>query len=102
MKTAIIGKEDIIIGFKLFGIDIFPVEDREKTKSVLEELVDKEYNLIFITEDIAGPLAERIKEIQEETNISILIIPAPGIKTEISSDMIRVSIRKAVGAEIEI
>lgn len=102
MRIAIIGREDIIIGLKLFGIDIFPAEIPEKAKSVLEELVNKEYNLIFITEDIAGPLAERIKEILEETNISVLIMPAPGVKTEIVSNMIRSSIRKALGAELEV
>lgn len=102
MHIAIIGKEDIIVGFRLIGIDIFPVNNIDQTKSILEDLVTKEYNLIFITEDIAVHLGERIKQIQEETNVCISILPVPGVKTYLARDMIRFSIRKALGTEVEV
>lgn len=102
MHIAIIGKEDIIIGFRLMGIDISPVNNIDKAKSILEDLVSKEYNLIFITEDMAVHLSERIKQIQEETNVCISILPVPGVRTDITGDILKSSIRKALGTEVEV
>lgn len=102
MQIAIIGKEDIIVGFRLLGMGIFPVDNTEKAKSILEELINKEYNLIFITEDMAVHISEGIKQLQEETNVCISILPAPGIKTNLTREMIKSSIRKALGTEVEV
>ena len=101
-KIAIIGKEDLILGFKLLGIETFPAVNSKEAESILDELVDKGYNLVFLTEDLAKDLTLRIKEILEETPISILIIPSTGPKVDIALNMMKESIHRALGAEIQL
>ncbi len=62
-KMAVIGEEDLIRGFGLLGLDLFPVSTGKEARDLLYGLKDdREYGVIFITESIAQGFTEEIEE----------------------------------------
>ena len=53
-KMAIVGDGDSIMVFKAAGVATFPAEDEKKAREVLRK-VAKEYQIIFLTENLARP-----------------------------------------------
>lgn len=49
-KVGIIGDKDSIMGFLALGIDIFPAYEADEIKRNIRDLVEKEYAIIYITE----------------------------------------------------
>ena len=49
-KVGIIGDKDSIMGFLALGIDIFPAYTPEEIKKTIHSLAEKEYAIIYITE----------------------------------------------------
>ena len=64
-KTAIIGNGDGITVFKAAGVATFPAEDEKKARDTLRKIA-KDYQVIFITEDLAKPLTDFLKRLDEE------------------------------------
>ena len=59
-KMAIVGDGDSIMVFKAAGVATFAAEDEKKARDVLRK-VAKEYQIIFLTENLARPLTEFLK-----------------------------------------
>lgn len=74
-KTAIVGNGDGIMVFKVAGVDTFPAENEKKAREVLRKIA-KEYQIIFLTEDLARPLTEFLKRFDEEPYPVVLSIPS--------------------------
>ena len=74
-NIAMIGNRDSIIGFKLLGISIFPVSKKEETIEILNKIVKEKYAAVFITEEIAIQIFEKIEELQKNSLLSFTIIP---------------------------
>jgi len=90
------------MGFNLLGIDIFPAETSQEASSILDRLIDKNYNPIFLIEDIAENLLSKIRNILEKTPVSILTIPAAGINKNIDLHIMNKAIHKALGDNIDV
>ena len=73
-KMAIIGRGDGIVAFSAGGIKPYPVTDLEQAEKTLNKLA-KEYQIIFITEDLAQELNGVIKKYL--TSVYPIIIPIP-------------------------
>lgn len=99
-KIAIIGEKNIIFGFSLVGIQIFPVEKSEEAIKILRECSKKEYTISFITNQIAAKILEEIEEIQKISTMTICILPSRTESTELSLNMLRKNVEKAVGTDI--
>ena len=50
-KVGIIGDKDTVMGFLALGIDIFPAYSAEEIKKTIHKLAEKEYAIIYITEE---------------------------------------------------
>ena len=74
-KTAIVGNGDEIMVFKAAGVDTYPAENEKKARDVLRKIA-KEYQIIFLTEDLARPLTDFLKRFDEEPYPVILPIPS--------------------------
>ncbi len=99
-KIAIIGEKDIIFGFSLVGFQTFPVEKVEDAIKALKECSKKEYAISFITNEIAAEILEEIEEIQKISTMTICILPSRTEKTDLSLNMLRRNVEKAVGTDI--
>lgn len=54
-KMAIVGDGDSIMVFKAAGVAAFPAENEKKARETLRKIA-KEYQIIFLTEELARPI----------------------------------------------
>ncbi len=99
-KIALVGDKDSIIGFQLLGVSIFSVTNKEEAINILNELIKEEYAIIFITEEIASQILEKIEELQKKYLISITIIPNKLERKNLGIKILRKNVEKAIGTDI--
>lgn len=99
-NIAMIGNRDSIIGFKLLGISIFPVSKKEETIEILNKIVKEKYAAVFITEEIAIQIFEKIEELQKNSMLSLTIIPNKFEKKNLGLKILEKNIEKAIGTDI--
>lgn len=61
--------------FKAFGMDVFEIEDLDKTDEKIEELIKQKYNTIVISSQVASFSQDIIKKYNKKDNINIIIAP---------------------------
>lgn len=59
--------------FKNIGLDVYDVEDGEDTDKKLQELVNKNYRTIVISNELAGFSEDIIKKYSKSKNVNIII-----------------------------
>ena len=99
-KIALMGNRDTIIGFKLLGVSLFPVNKKEEAEEILNKLVKEEYAVIFVTEEIGCQIIEEIEILQKTSFTSITIIPSKSEKKYLGLKILRNNIEKAIGTDI--
>ena len=97
-KTAIVGNGDGIMVFKAAGVDTFPAENEKKARDVLRKIA-KEYQIIFLTEDLARPLTDFLKRFDEEPYPIVLSIPS-GNSEGYGMEVLKTAMEKALGVDI--
>lgn len=98
-KTAIVGNGDSIMVFKAAGVATFPAEDEKKAKETLRRIA-KEYRIIFLTEDLAKPLAEFLKRFDEEPYPVVVSIPSGGGSEGYGMEVLKDAMERALGVDI--
>ena len=59
--------------FKNFGIEVYELEDPEKTDKQIKELVDNKYETIILTDEIASFSEDIIKKYRNNNEVNIII-----------------------------
>lgn len=59
--------------FKNMGLDVYELDDLEKTDEKINELVQDKYNTIVLSNEIAGFSEDIIKKYNKNENINIII-----------------------------
>ncbi|MBQ8658627.1 MAG: V-type ATP synthase subunit F [Clostridia bacterium] len=98
-KTAIVGDGDSIMVFKAAGVDTFPAEDEKKAREVLRKIA-KEYQIIFLTENLAEPLQEFLKRFDETAYPVVLSIPTKSGSTGYGVKTLKSAMERALGVDI--
>ncbi|MBR6703249.1 MAG: V-type ATP synthase subunit F [Clostridia bacterium] len=98
-KTAIVGSGDGITVFKVSGVATFPVSDEKKAREILRKIA-KEYQVIFLTEELAKPLTEFLKRFDEEPYPVILTIPSGEGESGYGMQMLKNAMERALGVDI--
>ena len=98
-KTAIIGNGDGIMVFKAAGVATFPAEDEKKAREVLRKIA-KDYQVIFITEDLARPLTEFLKRFDEEPYPVVVSIPSATGSQGYGMEVLKSAMERALGVDI--
>ncbi len=99
-KVGIIGDKDSIMGFLALGIDIFPAYEADEIKKNIRDLVEKEYAIIYITEQASLLVQEYIARYKDNRLPAIIIIPGIGGSMGIGMNEVRESAKRAIGADI--
>ena len=97
-KTAIVGSDDGIMVFKAAGVAAFPAEDEKKTREILRKIA-KEYQIIFLTEDLAKPLTAFLKRFDEAPYPVIVSIPS-GESGGYGMEVLKTAMERALGVDI--
>ena len=98
-KTAIVGDGDSIMVFKATGVATFLAEDEKKARDLLRKLA-KEYQIIFITEELACKLTEFLKRFDEEPYPVVVSIPAGKVSTGYGMEVLKNAMERALGVDI--
>lgn len=99
-KIGVIGEKDAVMGFIALGFSVFPVENKEQAASILADLAEDQYAVIYITEQTAVNIENEINQYRESRFPAI--IPIPGVQGSLGIGMLGVKrcVEKAVGADI--
>ena len=62
--------------FKGLGMDVYEIEDLEKTDDKIKELIEQKYNTIVISNEVASFSEDIIKKYSKMENINIIIAPS--------------------------
>lgn len=98
-KTAIVGNGDSIMVFKAAGVATFPAEDEKKARELLRKIA-KEYQIIFITEDLARPLTDFLKRFDEEPYPVVVSIPSSAGSAGYGMEVLKNAMERALGVDI--
>ncbi len=98
-KTAIIGNGDGITVFKAAGVATFTAEDEKKARDTLRKIA-KDYQVIFITEDLAKPLTDFLKRFDEEPYPVVVSIPSARGSQGYGIEVLKSAMERALGVDI--
>lgn len=76
MKMSWIKYEKDDISFKVpekLGFDVFKLDEPEEADNKIKELIDKRYDTIILTSEIAGFSEDIIKKYNKDRNVNIII-----------------------------
>lgn len=99
-KIGVIGSIDTVLGFKAVGLDVFHCGRVEKAKKTLHELVNDDYAIIYITENLAQEMAEDIDQYKDARLPAIITIPGKAGPTGAGMRSVSKAVERAVGADI--
>jgi vacuolar-type H+-ATPase subunit F/Vma7 len=57
---AIIGDEDIVLGFKALGFKVYPIKEPKQLDATLDEIVTEEIAVCLVQEDIYNARLDKI------------------------------------------
>jgi V/A-type H+-transporting ATPase subunit F len=102
LPMAAIGEYEMVLPFQAVGITpfIMPAQEHEKIPALLDRLAAENYAVVFVQEELYVGFKQRIEEINDNWNVSV--IPIPGIHGSSGAgvDAIRRNVEKAVGINI--
>ncbi len=99
-KIGAVGDKDSVLAFKSIGIDVFPVVEGTEARAVIDDLAQKDYGLIFVTEQIAQNIEETIQRYKKKLVPAIILIPSNQGTLGIGMKEINKNVEKAVGSNI--
>lgn len=98
-KMAIIGDSDSILAFKAGGVDAFGADDAVKAKETLKRLA-KDYDIIFITDDLARELDEYLTRFLEKPYPIIVPVPSKNGSSGYGMQKLKDEMEAALGVDI--
>lgn len=98
-KIAIIGDGDSITVFKAAGVATFPAESEAKAREILRRHA-RDYQVIFITEELARPLVDYLKRFDEQPYPAVLSIPSKVGSTGHGTELLKSAMERALGVDI--
>ena len=98
-KMAIVGNGDGIMVFKASGVVTFFAEDEKKAREIIRKIA-KEYQIIFLTEDLARNLQDFLKRFDEEAYPVIVSIPSATGSEGYGMEILKSAMERALGVDI--
>lgn len=99
-KIGVIGDKQSVLGFKAVGLNVFDCNSDSEAKSVLKQIANEDYAIIYVTESIYKDLKEEINEYNSKRLPAIIPIPSINGTLGIGVSNIKKAVEKAVGADI--
>ena len=101
-KIGVIGDKDSVLGFKAFGMEVFPAvpAQPEENRKIVDMMAREDFGIIFITEQIAETIPETINRYNREITPAIILIPGSAGSLRVGLQRIRDNVERAVGINI--
>jgi V/A-type H+/Na+-transporting ATPase subunit F len=99
-RLGIIGSKSIIQSFKLFGIEIFPIDSEEEGRAAIKKIMQEEFAVIFITEDWMEKLDEDLTKLKQKTIPAVISLPTHLSDSNYGIKELKKTVERAVGSDI--
>ncbi len=100
-KTAVIGDIATTLPFKAMGLDTVVDNDETDLAEAFDKLTESgEYGAIFITEESAERIADRIEAVRYEPLPSVILIPTVRGSLGKGKNAVRETMKRAAGRDI--
>ncbi|MEG2273704.1 MAG: V-type ATP synthase subunit F [Clostridia bacterium] len=96
---AVVGDKDSVLAFKAIGLDVFPVDGEMEAREQVK-LVARNYNVIFITEQIAEQIDSLLARYKARPYPVIVPIPSAEGNSGFGMKGITSDVEKAIGSNI--
>lgn len=98
-KIAIVGDGDSVMVFKAAGVATFAAESEKKARDVLRKAA-QEYEVIFLTEELARLLGDFLKRFDESPYPVVLTIPSGKGSAGYGDELLKSAMERALGVDI--
>lgn len=96
MKIVTVGSRSFVTSFQLAGVSGIITETPDRAMEEIERLSDdSEVGLVLISDDIAGPINDKLTALRAEKSTLVFALPAAGSK-KVDVDY-RVMLKKILG-----
>lgn len=99
-KIAVVGDKESILGFSAIGMDIYPAYEEEDVKNILPKLIEENYAIIYITENVSIKSEKYLEKLKKNKIPAIITIPNNTGNSKYAQNRIKEMVQKAVGIEI--
>jgi V/A-type H+-transporting ATPase subunit F len=102
-RLAIVGDRELVIGYRLIGIDdTFIVDDEEASKKILKLYASGEFGLIIASDSMRSKIPTKLlSEIEESIEPLVLFMPSLKETTEEDEESIAALAKRVLGINIE-
>lgn len=83
--------------FMLTDFEVVAVQEPDTVPHLLQEVLSRKYEIVFITEVLAAPLRQQLREAQETTDTILTVIPGAGASGQIGKEMLLALKKSVVG-----
>ena len=103
-RIAIVGDRELVIGYRLIGIDdTFIVDDEDTSKKIQELYSSDEFGLIIASDSVRARLPSKfLSEIEESIEPLVLFMPSQKETTEQSEESIAALAKRVLGINIDL
>ena len=99
-KVGVIGDRDSIIGFRALGMSVHDAATPAAAESLLRQLAEEQFAVIFITEQLAENNLPLLRELRSRKLPAVIPIPSIAGTTGLGMHQVRESVKTAVGMDI--
>ena len=98
-SIAALGDADTVFAFKAVGVDAYPVNGETEARDKLK-LLARNYDIIFITEQLAEKLPDLIARYKTRPFPAVIPLPASSGSTGYGRRLVKENVEKAIGTDI--
>ena len=99
-KIGVIGDRESVLGFKAVGLEVFPCDEADEAKKILNTIAKKDFAIIYVTEQLYQYMGEEADAYREARLPAIIPIPSKDGSLGIGMESVKKSVERAVGADI--
>lgn len=99
-KIGVIGDKESVLPFKLFGFTVKYGNNLTEINQTFDEMVEKGYGVIYITESCAQQIDKKIEKIKGQLSPAVVLIPDHDGSRGIGLESVQENMKKAVGQNI--
>lgn len=99
-KVAVLGQRDAVLGFKASGVVAFPADNPEEARKHLQEVLEGDYAILLITEEMAQILEKELEPLYSMPKPVVTILPDSEKPQGMGMELLRKRVERAVGADI--
>jgi len=100
-RIAVVGDRELVIGYRLNGIDdTFVVSEEDASKKMQQLYSSGEFGLILASESVRSKLPAQFMS-QIETSIEPLVLFLPGQKESIQQESLSILAKRVLGISIK-